>query len=116
MVGAKLHEPDEHGGATIDSPVGLTSDEAHRRLVVIGSNIVRDEALPRWRSYLAKFWSPIAWASGAMPADFFDRREPPWAADGEVDVAAVGDSFLRKSGRGGRWSSGGWAERRWTMM
>ena len=38
-------------------------------------------------------------ASGAMPADFFDRREPPWAADGEVDVAAVADSFLRIADR-----------------
>ncbi len=38
-------------------------------------------------------------ASGAMPADFFDRREPPWAADGEVDVAAVANSFLRIADR-----------------
>lgn len=47
MVDAKLHEPDERG-ATIDSPIGLTSDEAHWRLVVIGPNVVSDEALPRW--------------------------------------------------------------------
>ena len=41
---------------------------------------------------------------------FLRPARAAWAADGEVDVAAVGDSFLRKSGRGGRWSSGGWAD------
>ena len=60
MVDAKLLEPDE-SGATIGSPIGLTSDEARRRLAEFGPNAVSEAAPPRWRSYLAKFWSPIAW-------------------------------------------------------
>ena len=60
MVGAKLLEPDE-SGATIGGPIGLTGDEARRRLAEFGPNAVSDKAPPRWRSYLAKFWSPIPW-------------------------------------------------------
>ena len=35
-------------------------------------------------------------ASGAMPTDLLRPARAAWAADGEVDVAAVGDSFLRQ--------------------
>ncbi len=60
MVEAPLLVPDKRG-ATIVAQVGLTSDEAGRRLAEIGPNAVRQVAPPRWRTYLAKFWSPIAW-------------------------------------------------------
>ena len=60
MVDAKLLEPDE-SQAAIGNPVGLTSDEARRRLAEFGPNAVSEAAPPRWRSYLAKFWSPIPW-------------------------------------------------------
>ncbi len=43
------------------TPTGLTSDEARRRLAEFGPNAVSEEAPPRWRTYLAKFWSPILW-------------------------------------------------------
>ncbi|MGC2517669.1 MAG: plasma-membrane proton-efflux P-type ATPase [Burkholderiales bacterium] len=42
-------------------PAGLTSDEAGRRLVEFGPNAVTDEAPPRWRIFLAKFWAPVPW-------------------------------------------------------
>lgn len=41
--------------------VGLTSDEAARRLAQSGPNSVPEKATPRWSSFLAKFWSPIPW-------------------------------------------------------
>jgi H+-transporting ATPase len=43
------------------SPSGLTGDEARRRLTEFGPNAVSEAAPPLWRTYLAKFWSPIAW-------------------------------------------------------
>ena len=43
------------------SPGGLTMAEARNRLAEHGKNIVAEKPLPRWRSFLAKFWSPIAW-------------------------------------------------------
>ncbi|MGB7540414.1 MAG: plasma-membrane proton-efflux P-type ATPase [Burkholderiales bacterium] len=42
-------------------PAGLTSDEAERRLAEFGPNAVTDEAPPRWRIFLAKFWAPVPW-------------------------------------------------------
>ncbi len=60
MVDAKLQEPGA-GRAAIGSPIGLTSDEARRRLAEFGRNAVSEEAPPRWRTFLAKFWSPIPW-------------------------------------------------------
>ena len=60
MVDAKLLEPDE-SRAAIGSPIGLTGDEAQRRLAQFGPNTVSEAPAPRWRSLLAKFWSPIAW-------------------------------------------------------
>jgi H+-transporting ATPase len=42
-------------------PPGLTGAEARRRLCEAGPNIVSEAAPPRWRAYLAKFWSPIPW-------------------------------------------------------
>jgi H+-transporting ATPase len=40
---------------------GLTSVEARRRLGEFGPNTVAEEAPAAWRTYLAKFWSPIPW-------------------------------------------------------
>jgi H+-transporting ATPase len=42
-------------------PVGLSGAEARRRLAEFGLNAVAEEAPPAWRTYLAKFWSPIPW-------------------------------------------------------
>jgi cation transport ATPase-like protein len=33
----------------------------HRRLAEFGPNTVSEEESSRWRTYLAKFWSPIPW-------------------------------------------------------
>ena len=41
--------------------LGLTSAEARRRLDEFGANAVAEVAPPRWRVFLAKFWSPIPW-------------------------------------------------------
>jgi H+-transporting ATPase len=43
------------------TPTGLTSAEAARRLGEFGPNAVADEAPERWRTFLGKFWSPVAW-------------------------------------------------------
>jgi H+-transporting ATPase len=40
---------------------GLTHAQAARRRVEFGPNSVSEEASPRWRIFLAKFWSPIPW-------------------------------------------------------
>jgi len=60
MVDAKLLESDE-SGVRVSGPTGLTSVEAKQRLAKFGPNAVSEAVPPRWRSYLAKFWSPIAW-------------------------------------------------------
>jgi H+-transporting ATPase len=44
-----------------DSPNGLTSDEARRRLERYGPNSMPDTAVNPLRRALAKFWSPIPW-------------------------------------------------------
>jgi H+-transporting ATPase len=44
-----------------DNPAGLTSAEARQRLGEFGPNAVADEAPQRWRTFLAKFWSPVPW-------------------------------------------------------
>ena len=46
----------------------MTGDEARRRLNKFGPNAVSDEVPSRWRDYLAKFWSPIAWLLEAAMA------------------------------------------------
>lgn len=43
------------------APTGLTSAEAHRRLAEFGLNAVDDQEPPRWRTFLAKFWTPVPW-------------------------------------------------------
>ncbi len=43
------------------APLGLTSAEARRRLGEFGANAVAEAAPPRWRVFLAKFWSPVPW-------------------------------------------------------
>ena len=49
--------------ARLEHPVarGLTSAEARRRLSEFGPNVVVEEARPRWKLFLTKFWSPVAW-------------------------------------------------------
>jgi len=49
------------GGLLAAEPVGLSAAEARRRLAEFGPNTIAEEAPPAWRTYLAKFWSPIAW-------------------------------------------------------
>jgi len=56
MDRATLIEPAVRG-----SPRGLSSEEARRRLTEFGPNAVSEALPPCWRTYLAKFWSPIAW-------------------------------------------------------
>ena len=46
----------EHPVAT-----GLTSTEARQRLSEFGPNAVVEETRPRWKLFLTKFWSPVAW-------------------------------------------------------
>jgi H+-transporting ATPase len=41
--------------------VGLTSDEAHRRLEKFGANAMPDIALHPFRMALEKFWAPVPW-------------------------------------------------------
>ncbi len=60
MDDVRVLQPDERQAA-IGSPVGLTTEEAHRRRAEFGPNAVSEAVQPRWRTYLAKFWSPIAW-------------------------------------------------------
>jgi H+-transporting ATPase len=60
MEKAELYGPDERQ-ATVDKPIGLNSEEARRRLAAFGPNTVSEKETPRWRAYLAKFWSPIPW-------------------------------------------------------
>jgi H+-transporting ATPase len=42
-------------------PPGLTTAEAQRRLIETGPNAVVEEAVPAWRRFLEKFWSPVPW-------------------------------------------------------
>jgi len=49
------------GTESAASPSGLTAAEATNRLAEHGKNIVAEKPQPRWLSFLAKFWSPIAW-------------------------------------------------------
>jgi H+-transporting ATPase len=41
--------------------LGLTGDEARRRLNESGPNTVSEQVSPRWQKFLAKFWAPIPW-------------------------------------------------------
>ena len=50
------------------SDIGLTSAEARRRLDEFGPNAVPEHALPLWRIYFLKFWSPMAWMLEAAVA------------------------------------------------
>ncbi len=43
------------------TPDGLTSDEAHRRLAVVGPNGLAEERVPLCRRLFAYFWGPIPW-------------------------------------------------------
>ena len=42
-------------------PTGLTSAEAHKKQIEFGPNAITEEAPPRWRIFLAKFWAPVPW-------------------------------------------------------
>ncbi len=48
MAEAKLLEPDKCQ-AMVAGSVGLSSDEAHRRLAEFGPNTVSEDVPPRWR-------------------------------------------------------------------
>ncbi|MEO9189869.1 MAG: HAD-IC family P-type ATPase [Acetobacteraceae bacterium] len=41
--------------------IGLTSDEAQRRLASGGANTLPDTVVPPWRIALEKFWAPVPW-------------------------------------------------------
>ncbi len=41
--------------------LGLTSDEAGRRLRELGANAVPQESPARWRRLASKFWAPVPW-------------------------------------------------------
>jgi len=60
MSGTALLAP-VTGLAAVDGAPGLSAEEARRRLTEFGPNAVSEAAPPRWKTYLAKFWSPIAW-------------------------------------------------------
>ena len=47
--------------ADAESAPGLTSAQAQSRLAEVGTNTVAERSPPRWRLFLTKFWSPIAW-------------------------------------------------------
>jgi H+-transporting ATPase len=44
-----------------DSPAGLTSDEARRRLEANGTNVVQDVVQNPIRRALKKLWAPVPW-------------------------------------------------------
>jgi H+-transporting ATPase len=44
-----------------DSPIGLTSDEARRRLEKFGPNAMPDTSVHPLRTVLEKFWAPVPW-------------------------------------------------------
>ncbi len=54
---AGVPEPPANSGES----VGLSSTEAQRRLAEFGPNSVAEKAISPWRTFLAKFWSPISW-------------------------------------------------------
>ncbi len=60
MVDAGLRDAGE-SRTTVDAAIGLTGAEARRRLAAFGPNAVSEATPPRWRTYFAKFWSPIGW-------------------------------------------------------
>lgn len=43
------------------SSIGLTSEEAQRRLASVGANTLPDTATQPWRIALEKFWVPVPW-------------------------------------------------------
>ena len=47
--------------ASESTSTGLTSVEARQRRVQFGPNLIKEEALPRWRVFFAKFSAPIPW-------------------------------------------------------
>ena len=48
-------------GANVDRPVGLTSDEARRRIEASGPNAMPDTSTHPFRMALEKFWAPVPW-------------------------------------------------------
>ncbi len=41
--------------------VGLSEKDVLRRRAEFGPNVVSEQESPRWRGFLAKFWSPVPW-------------------------------------------------------
>jgi len=58
LASAKSEAPPKSAG---DSNIGLTSDEARRRLEKFGANAVPDIALHPLRLALEKLWAPVPW-------------------------------------------------------
>jgi H+-transporting ATPase len=54
--------------ANDDLPIGLTSDEARRRLEKFGPNAMPDTALHPLRMAIEKFWAPVPWMLEAAVA------------------------------------------------
>ena len=48
-------------GSQADASIGLSSQEAQRRLGTVGPNAMPDTAMHPWRSALAKLWAPVPW-------------------------------------------------------
>jgi H+-transporting ATPase len=44
----------------IEPPLGLAGDQVQRLLAEFGPNVIVEDAPPRWRAFLGKFWSPVA--------------------------------------------------------
>ncbi len=57
--------PQTTGPTTLDDAtpisIGLTSEEAQRRLASVGANTLPDTATHPWRTALEKFWAPVPW-------------------------------------------------------
>jgi H+-transporting ATPase len=50
-----------HTGDNPDSTSGLTTEEAHRRLLEAGPNAMPDTASSPWRMAASRFWAPVPW-------------------------------------------------------
>jgi H+-transporting ATPase len=45
----------------VETAVGLSTQEAARRLQQYGSNVVAEERRHPWLAVLSKFWAPVPW-------------------------------------------------------
>jgi H+-transporting ATPase len=82
----RVSAPDQSAAATPDR-VGLSEDEARRRLAATGPNAVVEEAPAPLRRLLAKFWAPIPWLLEAAMVLQLALGEP-------VEAAVIGALLL----------------------